>query len=191
MLAYSSVSHAGYVLVGVTAAAYRAGEPDPGSGMPSVLLYLTIYSVLVIGSFAVVTVVSRDVGGDTSIDAFNGLARRRPTLAIAFTVFLLAQAGVPLTSGFIAKFGVIQAAVEEESYVLAAAAMVVAVIGAFIYLRIMVAMWLSDPADDADTVRVPLSAGLAITAAVVFTILVGVLPGWLVDATDTVNTFAR
>jgi NADH-quinone oxidoreductase subunit N len=191
MLAYSSVSHAGFILVGVTAAAYRAGDVAAGSGMPSVMLYLAIYAVLVIGSFAVVTVVARDNGGDTSIDAFDGLARRRPTLAVAFTVFLLAQAGVPFTSGFVAKFGVIQAAVEEESYVLAVAAMVAAVIAAFIYLRIMVAMWLSEPAEGARRVPVPFSAGVAIVLSVAFTLLVGVIPGWLIDATETVNLYAR
>jgi NADH-quinone oxidoreductase subunit N len=192
MLAYSSVSHAGYLLVGVTAAAYRAGDEAPGSGMPSVMLYLAIYAVLVIGSFAVVTVVARDGDVDTSLDAFDGLARRRPVLAIAFTVFLLAQAGVPFTSGFVAKFGVIQAAVEEESYVLAVAAMVTAVIAAFVYLRIMVAMWLTDPADGAtDRVPVPVSAAVAIALSVAFTIVVGVFPNWLIDATDTVNLVAR
>ena len=99
-----------------------------------------------IGSFAVVTVVSRNSDGDTSLDSFKGLARRRPMLALAFTVFLLAQAGVPFTSGFIAKFGVIQAAVEVDSYAIAIIAMVAAVIAAFLYLRIMVTMWTADPA---------------------------------------------
>jgi len=90
MLAYSSISHAGFILVGVEAAAHGAGSADPGPGMPSVVLYLLLYSVLVIGSFAVVTVVSRHSDGDTDLDSFAGLARRRPLLALAFTVMLLA-----------------------------------------------------------------------------------------------------
>ncbi|MGK0313222.1 MAG: NADH-quinone oxidoreductase subunit N, partial [Ilumatobacter sp.] len=163
MLAYSSVSHAGFLLVGVEAARNTAGEALPGDGIASVALYLMLYSVLVIGSFGVVTVVSKasgDEDGDSSLDSFKGLAKRRPTLALAFTVFLLAQAGVPLTSGFIAKFGVIQAAVEEESYVIAVIAMVAAVVAAFLYLRIMVNMWLadSDGGDDAEPVTIPFSA---------------------------------
>jgi NADH-quinone oxidoreductase subunit N len=191
MLAYSSISHAGFILVGVEAAAHGAGEVDPGPGMPAVVLYLILYAVLVIGSFAIVTVVARNSGGDTNLDAFKGLARRRPLLALAFTVFLLAQAGVPFTSGFIAKFGVIQAAVEVDSYAIAIIAMVVAVIAAFMYLRIMVTMWTADPADGAQPIVVPFSIGVAIVAAVAFTLVVGVVPGWLIDAADTVTDYAR
>lgn len=189
MLAYSSVSHAGFLLVGIEAAAHTAGESNPGAGVPEVSLYLIIYTVLVIGSFGVVTVVAGT--GDASLSTFKGLAKRKPALAIAFTIFLLAQAGVPFTSGFVSKFGVIQAAVEETSYAIAIIAMVSAVVAAFLYLRIMVSMWLHDAESDAPTVSVPFSAGLAITAAAVFTIAVGVLPGWLIDATETVTAFAR
>jgi len=188
MLAYSSVSHAGFILVGVEAAAHTAGEADQGSGMPSVLLYLLLYAVLVIGSFGVVAVVAGE--RNATLDVFNGLSKRRPMLALAFTVFLLAQAGVPFTSGFIAKFGVIQAAVEVESYAIAIIAMVAAVVAAFLYLRIMVSMWLHDPADDSP-VRVPVAASVAIAAAALFTIGVGLSPNWLIDAADTVTAFAR
>jgi NADH-quinone oxidoreductase subunit N len=182
MLAYSSISHAGFILVGVEAAGHTAGDPDAGPGLSSVLLYLIIYSILVIGSFAVVTVVARDADGDTSLDAFRGLATRRPALALGFTVLLLAQAGVPLTSGFIDKFGVIAAAVDEGSYLLAVIAMVAAVIAAFLYLRIMVSMWLGAADGEAGPVAVPFTAALTIVAAVGFTLVVGILPGWLVDA---------
>jgi len=195
MLAYSSISHAGFILVGVEAAAHQAGEADAGPGMPSVVLYLILYSVLVIGSFAVVTVVARASGGDASLDAFKGLARRRPLLALGFTVFLLAQAGVPLTGGFIAKFGVISAAVDVESYAIALVAMLASVIAAYLYLRIMVTMWVGDDTtavdDDAAKLPVPFTLGLAITAAAAFTLFVGVFPDWLIDAADTVTAYAR
>ena len=191
MLAYSSISHAGFILVGVEAAAHQAGEVDAGPGMPAVVLYLMLYGILVVGSFGVVSIVGRQTGGDTSLDAFKGLLTRRPLLALTFTVFLLAQAGVPFTTGFIAKFGVIQAAVEERSYAIAVIAMVAAVVAAFLYLRIMVSMWLSPADDGAETLTVPFSAGLAITAAAAFTIAVGIFPGWLIDAADTVTQYAR
>ena len=201
MLAYSSVTHAGFLLVGVEAAGHTAGELDPGDGMSSVALYLMLYSVLVIGMIGVVTVVSRAAGnrdGDSSLDSFKGLAKRRPALALGFTVLLLAGAGVPVTSGFIAKFGVIQAAVEVESYALSIIAMVAAVVAAFMYLRIMVNMWLSPPevgaveADAAGTgISIDLSSGLAIAATVAFTLFVGVFPSWLIDAAETVNVIAR
>ena len=102
---------------------------------------------------------------------------------------------MPFTSGFIAKFGVIQAAVEVDSYAIAIIAMVSAVIAAFIYLRIMLTMWTSDPATAADgnaePIAIPFSVGVAILAAAAFTLVVGIVPGWLIDAADTVTAYAR
>ena len=96
------------------------------------------------------------------------------------TILLVAQAGVPFTSGFIAKFGVIRAAVDEGSYLLAVIAMVASVIAAFLYLRIIVAMWMTDAEADAgsdvERLPIPLSSGVAISAAVGFTIVVGLFP---------------
>ena len=183
MLAFSSVTHAGFVLVGVEAAAHAGSN-----GLASSLTYLLLYTVLVIGSFAVVFVVAGRGDGATSLEDFAGLARRRPVLALAFTVLLLAQAGVPFTSGFIAKFGVIKSAVEVHSYAIAIAAMVAAVIGAFLYLRIMVSMWLNDPSDPAP-LDIPLAAGVVIAFAVAFTLFVGVFPGWLLDAARNIDLF--
>jgi NADH-quinone oxidoreductase subunit N len=154
------------------------------------VLYLILYAMLVIGSFAVVTVVSRSSGGDTSVSSFAGLARRRPVLALAFTVLLLAQAGVPFTSGFIAKFGVIQAAVDVESYAIAVIAMVAAVIAAYLYLRIMVSMWVGDEASES-VVRIPFAMGATIAVSVAATLVLGVFPGWLIDAADQVTQYAR
>jgi NADH-quinone oxidoreductase subunit N len=167
--------------------------------MPSVFTYLLLYSVLIIGSFAVVTIVGRAHGGRTDLEAFRGLAGRRPVLALAFTIFLLSQAGVPFTTGFIAKFSVISAAVEEDSYVLAVIAMVTAVIAAVLYLRITASVWLAAPDTQTESGTdapqapepVPFATGLAIAGAAVFTIAVGIVPGWLLDAADTVNQYAR
>jgi NADH-quinone oxidoreductase subunit N len=152
---------------------------------------LLLYSVLTVGSFGVVSLVARNADGDTSLDAFKGRAKRRPAIAVAMTVFLLAQAGVPLTSGFIAKWGVIQAAVEEESYAVAIIAMVAAVIAAFLYLRIMVNIWLENGDDGVPIEPLPIATGLAIFAAAIFTMFIGVWPGWLLDAAENVNQFAR
>jgi NADH-quinone oxidoreductase subunit N len=189
MLAFSSINHAGFILVGVEAAAHTAGSSSPGDGVPSALLYLLLYAALVTGTFAVVTLVGRTGDGHTDLSDFRGLGRTRPALALALTVLLLAQAGVPLTSGFIAKFGVIQAAVEEHSYALAIIAMLAAVIAAFLYLRIMVSMWINEPepADEAlEPVGVPWTAGLAIGMAVIFALLVGFFPDWWVDTAQSV-----
>jgi len=190
MLAFSSVSHAGFLLVGVEAAGHRAGESDAGEGLASVLIYLGLYSVLVVGTFAVVAVVARHAGGSTDIGSFAGLGRRRPVLALSLTVLLIAQAGVPLTSGFVAKWGVIQAAGAERSYAIAIIAMVSAVIAAFLYLRIMVSAWLADPSD-ADAEPVPVMSGLAIGLAVAVTLVIGVYPDLLLDLTDALGQYAR
>jgi len=182
MLAYSSISHAGFLLIGVEA----AGHIGDTNGLPATMTYLLLYTVMVIGSFAVITVIASAADGGSALEDFRGVAKNRPALALAFTVFLLAQAGVPLTSGFIAKFGVIQAAVKVDSYAIAIIAMLSAVIGAFVYLRIIVTMWLEDT-DKAPAPRIPFASGLVITAAVVFTLFVGVFPGWLLDAADLVS----
>ena len=185
MLAFSSITHAGFILVGVEAAAHAGGD-----GLASSMTYLLLYSVLVIGSFTVIFIVAGKGDGATSLDDFRGLAKRRPVLALAFTVLLLAQAGVPFTSGFIAKFGVIKSAVEVHSYAIAIAAMVAAVIGAFLYLRIMVSMWLDDASSE-DAITIPRASGAIVAVAVLFTLFVGIFPGWLLDATRLVATYSE
>ncbi len=175
MLAYSSISHAGFILVGVQAAS--------DEGTSSVLFYAVAYTFLVIGSFGVLSIVSGEGDRGTSLDHLDGLSTRRPALALALTVFLLAQAGVPLTSGFVAKFAVIGAAVEARSYWLAIAAMVTAVVSAFLYLRTILSMYLGQAEDDAPTIRVPRAAGLAIIVALVITVGFGLVPGELDDIT--------
>jgi NADH-quinone oxidoreductase subunit N len=133
MMAYSSINHAGFILLGVEAATTR--------GVAASLYYLITYMFLVIGSFAVITVMSRP--GDTGhqISDYRGLARRQPLLALAFAVLLLGQAGVPFTTGFLAKFEVVAAAEATRAYVLAAIAMVSAAVAAFFYLRVAVTMF--------------------------------------------------
>ena len=111
MMAYSSINHAGFILLGVEAATAR--------GVSASLYYVFTYMFLVIGSFAVITVMARD--GDTGhqITDYRGLAKRQPLLALAFAVLLLGQAGAPFTTGFLAKFGVVGASVATHAYVLA------------------------------------------------------------------------
>lgn len=182
MLAYSSINHAGFILIGLEAATDR--------GTAASLAYLFIYAFMVLGSFGVVMLVARTGDRATGLDSFRGLARDRPVLAAAFAVFLLAQAGVPLTSGFVAKFSVITAAVDRASYAIALIAMITSAVAAFVYLRIVVAMFLSDPAPESEQlgrVRVPLSAGVGLTIALGVTLVVGFLPSLVIDpANDAV-----
>ena len=122
-------------------------------GVSSALYYIFTYMFLVIGSFGVITVMARD--GDTGhqISDYRGLARRQPLLALAFAVLLLGQAGIPFTTGFLAKFGVVGAAVDTHAYGLAVVAMVSAAVAAFFYLRVAITMFspVGEIADSATT----------------------------------------
>ena len=177
MLAYSSISHAGFILVGVEAAGHMGSD-----GVATSMNYLAIYTVLVMGSFAIVLALSGNTDGETNLSDFKGLAKRRPVLALAFTVLLFAQAGVPLTAGFVSKFAVIKSSVEANSYVLAIAAMVAAVIGAYLYLRIAVSMWLEEPASDSE-ISVDPAVVIVIVVSVAATLIVGFFPELLLQAT--------
>ena len=172
MLAYSSINHAGFVLVAVQAATER--------GVQASMFYLASYTFLVGGSFAIITIVGRTGDDRHTLDDYRGLAKARPALALVFALLLFSQAGVPFTSGFFAKFYAIAAAVDAGSYPLAAVAMLTAVIAAFLYLRITVSMFLGD-VDDADiperrTLPVPVGAAIAIVICVVVTLGVGIFP---------------
>ena len=177
MLAYSSVSHAGFILVGFEAATHTSNS-DATLGLSSISSYLFIYSLLVIGTFAVASVVVGE--SEATLDTFKGLGKSNPVLALAMTALLLAQAGVPVTSGFVAKFGIIRAAVSAENYLLATVAMVAAVIAAYLYLRIMVSMWLQDKHDD-HKVDVPFSSRVVIAISVATTVIVGLAPQTLLN----------
>ena len=179
MLAYSSISHAGFILVGIEAAAH--GGDSGNRGIASILFYVLTYAVLVSGTFAVATMVGRSGDASHSLDSYKGLGKQRPLLALTLTVFLLAQAGVPLTSGFVAKFSVITAAADAHSYAIAIIAMLAAVIGAFLYLRIIVSMFLEDGEAEGERVTIPFGAGLAVALSAAFTLLVGFFPGWLLS----------
>lgn len=177
MLAYSSISQAGFILLGIQAASTE--------GTSATLFYLATYAFTVAGSFAVVTVVGRTGDNAHALEDYRGLSKRAPLLAFAFLIFLLAQAGVPFTSGFLAKFYVIGAAVDAGSWPLALVAMLTSVISAFVYLRIVLAMYDSDAEATSPKVPVPLGARAAVLIALVVTIGVGLVPNPLSKAADT------
>jgi NADH-quinone oxidoreductase subunit N len=179
MLAYSSISHAGFILVGLEAATHTSSS-DAALGLSSISSYLFIYSLLVIGTFAVASAVVGD--GEATLDSFKGLGKSNPVLAFAMTVLLLAQAGVPVTSGFIAKFGVISSAASVESYPLAIVAMVAAVVAAYVYLRVIIQMWLEGRESKHKPAPFP-SSLIVIALTTTATITIGLIPGLLLDFT--------
>ena len=158
----------------------------PWSHPGPVLFYLLAYTFMVLGSFAIVTVMGRRGDIHHNLDDYRGLAARRPGLAVVFAVFLMAQTGVPFTTGFLAKFYVISAAVASHSYALAIIGMLSAVIAAFFYLRVIVLMYspAGEEADSAGAVAgvagpaIPLPGTVAFTLAVALavTVVFGLVP---------------
>jgi NADH-quinone oxidoreductase subunit N len=184
LLAYSSVAHAGFVLAGVIAA--------NKSGVSSVLFYLGAYSFVTVGAFAVVTLV-RDAGGEaTHLSKWAGLGRRSPLTAGVFTVFLLAFAGIPLTSGFSGKFAVFKAAAEGGAGALVVVGVIASAIAAFFYLRVIVLMYFSEPTPEGPTVAVPSVLTMtAIAAGLAVTLVLGVAPQYFLDLADQAAVFVR
>ncbi|ALO10314.1 NADH-quinone oxidoreductase subunit N [Streptomyces venezuelae] len=184
LLAYSSIAHAGFLLAGVIAAT--------PSGISSVLFYLGAYSFVTIGAFAVVTLV-RDAGGEaTHLSKWAGLGRRSPLVAAVFAVFLLAFAGIPLTSGFSGKFAVFKAAADGGAGALVVVGVLSSAIAAFFYIRVIVLMFFSEPKADGPTVAVPSAlTTLTITAGVVVTLVLGLAPQPFLDLANQASVFVR
>ncbi|MQS03181.1 NADH-quinone oxidoreductase subunit NuoN [Streptomyces alkaliterrae] len=184
LLAYSSIAHAGFILAGVVAV-----NPQ---GISSVLFYLLAYSFVTLGAFAVVTLV-RDAGGEaTHLSKWAGLGRRSPLVAAVFAIFLLAFAGIPLTSGFVGKFAVFKAAAEGGAGVLVVVGVLSSAVAAFFYLRVIVLMFFSEPAAEGPTVAIPsVLTKATIGIAVAATLLLGVLPQYFLDLATQAGVFVR
>ncbi|MGZ8755063.1 MAG: NADH-quinone oxidoreductase subunit N, partial [Acidimicrobiia bacterium] len=178
MLAYSGVAHAGFILTGLA-----AGE----AGMPAVWFYLAVYTVQLIGAFAVVAAVAGPTAAGSPLSDYEGLSRRSPFLAAVLSVLMLAMSGVPLTAGFVGKFGVFAAAWRAHLEWLVIAALVASVAGFFFYLRVIVLMYMREPAlaEAPGTMRARLEPVGALRwvliIAVAITVALGVYPIPLLD----------
>jgi NADH-quinone oxidoreductase subunit N len=175
MIAYSSVAHAGFLLLGAMAITPQ--------GLSATLFYLLAYGFTTVALFGLVSLVRGPDGEATHLSAWAGLGKRAPVVAAAVTFLMLALAGIPLTSGFTAKFAVFAAALADGMAPLVIVALVVSAVAAFFYLRLIVLMYFSEPAADGPTVSVPGPfTTVAITLGVVVTLLLGVVPtavlGW-------------
>ncbi len=182
MIAYSSIAHAGFLLIGAIVLT--------PSGLSSTLFYLLAYGFTTVATFGVISLV-RDVDGEaTHLSQWAGLAKRSPLVAGVFTFLLLALAGIPLTSGFIGKFVVFSAALSDGMAPLVVIALVASAVAAFFYLRVIVLMYFSEPAPDGPSVTVPGAfTTAAITLGVVVTLLLGIVPAFALDWAD-VGSFA-
>jgi NADH-quinone oxidoreductase subunit N len=184
MLAYSSIAHAGFVLVGVVATS--------NEGLSSAMFYLIAYGFATVGAFAVVTLVRDETGEATHLSQWAGLGRRAPWLAGSFALFLLAFAGIPLTSGFTGKFAVFAAAVDGGATPLVVIAVIASAIAAFFYVRVIVLMFFSDPVGEGATVAIPGgSTAATLAVAVAVTVVLGVLPQPVLDLAGQAAQFVR
>jgi len=173
MLAYSSIAHAGYVLVALVAAPRLAGE--------AVLFYLVAYGAVNLGAFGTIAALSRDGREPLSLNDVAGLAERRPALAAALTVFLVSLTGIPITAGFVGKFYLFNAAVSSGWVWLALVGVVMSVVSAYYYLRVVVAMYMRDPVGEDIWAPVSLASRLALGISVALTLFLGIYPAPLLD----------
>jgi NADH-quinone oxidoreductase subunit N len=160
------------------------------TGISGTLFYLVAYGFATIGAFAVVTLVRDSAGEATHLSQWAGLARRSPIVAGVFTVFLLAFAGIPLTSGFVAKYVVFAPAIAHGALWLAIVGVICSAIAAFFYIRVIVLMYFSAPADDATAIAPPSAlTTAAIGIGALMTVLLGIVPGPLLDLASRSSQF--
>ncbi|EUA23870.1 NADH-Ubiquinone/plastoquinone (complex I), various chains family protein [Mycobacterium xenopi 4042] len=185
LLAYSSIANAGFILIGVIAA--------KSAGLSSTMFYLVSYGFSTLGAFAVISLARNTADEeDTEISRWAGLGRRAPLVAATLALFLLAMAGIPLTSGFISKFVVFQAAMSDGGAVLVVVGVISSAIAAFAYIRIIVMMYFTDPPADPPHVRTPSAlTAAAVAAGVAVTVLLGIAPQPLLDLANQAGLFLR
>ena len=182
MLAYSSVAHTGFLLVGVDALSPQ--------GLSGTLFYLLAYGFTTVASFAVVTLVRDSSGEATHLAQWAGLGRKSPLVAGTFAFLLFALAGIPLTSGFMAKFAVFRAGIESGATALVVVGVVMSAVTAFFYARVVVLMFFSEAAPDGPTVAVPsVFTAAAIAAGLAVTVVLGVVPQPVLDIADRASRF--
>jgi NADH-quinone oxidoreductase subunit N len=186
LLAFSSIAHAGYLLIAVACL--------PRFGVKAILFYLTTYAFMTIGAFAVAAAVgSGDARSETGYDfttSWAGLGKRKPLLAGAMTVFLLSMAGIPPTGGFFGKYLIFQAAVASHQWMLAVVGSLNAVVAAYYYLSVILTMWFKDPdGQPAEILPLPWTFTAVLGIAVVAILYLGLAPGRVLDlATGLAST---
>lgn len=192
MLAYSSIAHAGYALIGVVAAGRLSGSTGGVNGIASVLLYIALYTFMTFGAFAIVAMLRKGGIEGEEIEDFTGLAKRHPLAALLMMIFMVSLAGIPPTAGFIGKFYVFMSAVEAGMTWLAVVALIFAAISAYYYLRLVMVMYMREPGEfTATSPRLVMSPTLTLVlaCAVAGVVIFGFYPNPLVNlATQAVLT---
>ncbi|VAW31812.1 NADH-ubiquinone oxidoreductase chain N, partial [hydrothermal vent metagenome] len=175
MLAYSSIAHAGYILIAVA-----AGVATP-NGVSSALFYMFAYLFTNLGAFAIVVALERKQNEGTMLEDYKGLAKRNPLLALAMAYFMLSLTGIPPTGGFSGKFFVFRAAIEADLLWLAIIGVITSVISGYYYLRVVYLMYMYDGGEEVvPMLGIKLAVGLTVAA----TIILGFLPGFWYEITQ-------
>lgn len=173
VLAYSSIAHAGYALVGFTA--------GNGTGIAGILFYMLSYSFMNIGAFAIIILVAKKGETNGNVSDFAGLGFKRPVLAVAMTLFLFSLAGVPPAVGFVGKFYLFAGAVQKGYIWLAVIGVLNSAVSAYYYLRIMVYMYMKEPTEEFEWVKVTAPVTLALIIAAAGTLIPGIVPSILLE----------
>ena len=182
MLAYSSIAHAGFLLTGVIALNKH--------GLEASLFYLAAYGFTTLGAFGVVTLIRDSSGEIGDLNRWSGLGKRSPKIAALFSFFLLAFAGIPLTSGFIGKFAIFSAAYESNNIAVVVAGVLSSAVAAFFYVRVIVAMYFTDAHDDTISVVIPSRfTSLTIWFAGLVTLVLGVFPAPVLSQIEKLAIF--
>lgn len=184
MLAYSAVAQSGFILVGVVAAS--------PAGIAAVMFYLIAYGVVTVGTLAVISMVRDSSGEATHLSKWAGLGKKSPVLGAVMAIFMLSLAGIPLTSGFVIKFGVFAAAIAEGDAWLVIAAIIASIIAAFFYVRVIVVMFFSAPNENTASVAIPsILTTITVAATATATLVLGIIPQPLLDLLSNAGIFIR
>jgi len=185
MLAYSSIAHAGYALVGFVAAGAATDPAQRNTAITAVVFYLLTYAVMNIGAFAVVQVIARKGDRRTSIEDYRGIGFESPVLAFSLSLFMLSLLGMPLTAGFMGKIMVFGSAIEQKYYVLVVIGVLNTAISAYYYLRLIIVMFFGERTMAWSAPRIPASVALALVITVLGVLYLGIFPGRVINALQT------
>ena len=190
MLAYSSIAHAGYALVGFVAAGAAPNEERMHTAVAAVVFYLLVYAVMNLGAFAVVTVVARSGDRRTDVEDYRGIGFQSPALSLTLSLFLLSLLGVPLTAGFMGKVVVFSAALGEGYRWLVIIAVLNTAISVYYYLRLIVVMFFRERTTEWRAPRIPASVAVVLALTVAGVLFLGLFPGSVITAFRAAQTSA-
>src|ERR1051326_4167139 len=185
MLAYSSIAHAGYALVGFVAAGAASDPAQRNSALTAVMFYLLTYAVMNLGAFAVVQLIARNGDRRTSIEDYSGIGFESPVLAFSFSLFMLSLLGMPFTAGFIGKVMVFGAAIDQGYYLLVVIGVLNTAVSAYYYLRLIIVMFFGERLTAWTAPRIPASVGVALVLTVLGVLYLGIFPGRIINVFQT------